>query len=110
MTLHETPKTHRILASIGSVTTFFAASLGVSLERITKGTGISPAALMNPDDRIPEEFLPRILRLLAKARPGHNVSLEMARVVPISFLGTPGATAQPSSRPAHLSGPVRAEL
>ncbi len=84
------PKTHRLLANIGSVVTFFAASIGVPVERTAKATGVSPADLMNPDGRIPQEFFLKFLRLLAKVRPGKNVSLDLARAVPFSLLGSPG--------------------
>ncbi|MEK8018759.1 MAG: helix-turn-helix domain-containing protein [Candidatus Parabeggiatoa sp.] len=86
---NKTPKKHRILASLGNVITFFAASVGVPIERITKATGLSPTALMDPDTRIPDEFILKVFRLLAKAQPGKNLSLQLTRIVPFTFLGSP---------------------
>ncbi len=82
-------KKHHILASLGNVATFFATSVGIPLERITKVTGISTAELMDLDSRIPEKFILEIFRLLAKVNSKKNLSLELAKVVPFTFLGSP---------------------
>ena len=86
---NETPKKNRILASLGNVSAFFAASVGIPLERISKVTGINPAALMDQDTRIPERFMLEVFRLLDKAHSKKNLSLQLARVVPFTFLGSP---------------------
>jgi len=87
---NETPKKqHRILTSLGNVTAFFAASVGVPFERITKETRLSPAALMDPDTRISEKFLLEVFRLLGKVPSKKNLALELARTVPFTFLGSP---------------------
>ena len=86
---NETPKKHSILAIPGNIATFFAASVGVPFERITKETGLSPTALMDPNTRIPEKFMLEVFRLLAKVPSKKNLFLDLARIVPFTFFGSP---------------------
>ncbi len=86
---NEIQKKHSTLTSLGSITTFFATSVGVPFESIIKMTGLNPSALMDPDSRIPEKFMLEIFRLLAKLPSEKNLSLELAQIVPFTFLGSP---------------------
>ncbi|MDM8567728.1 AraC family transcriptional regulator ligand-binding domain-containing protein [Candidatus Halobeggiatoa sp. HSG11] len=87
----EPPVKSHFLASFANITTFFAASIGISLKRIVKKTGLkSPAILMNPDAHIPQEFFERLLHLIDETFPEKNMSLELVRNVPLAFLGSPG--------------------
>ena len=91
------PKERGALASISSVVVLFANSIGIPMERITKTTGLEPTALMDPDTHIPHKFLLKLWLMLAKARPGKNISLELAKVVPFRLLGSPGRVMSLSS-------------
>ena len=82
-------KKSHFLVSLGNVATFFATSVGVPFERIAKVAGFNSAALMDPDAHIPQEFFPRLLKLIDEAFPGKNMSLELARSIPLAFLGSP---------------------
>jgi hypothetical protein len=75
---------------MGNVAVFYAAYVGLSVERISTDTGISPSVLMNPDIYLPETFFEKFFRLLADSFPGRNVALELAQVAPLSYLGAPG--------------------
>jgi len=86
----EIPRQHRILSSMGNVAVFYAAYVGLSVERISTETGISPTVLMNSDTYLPEAFFEQFFRLLADSFPGRNVALELAQIAPLSYLGTPG--------------------
>ncbi len=87
---HETSEKCRILSSMGSVAVFFAAYVGLSVERISKETGIDPAHLMDPDNYLPEDFFKKFFQLLSKDFPERNIALELAALAPISYFGTPG--------------------
>ncbi len=80
----------RIISSMGSVAVFYAAYLGLSVERISNETGIAPSVLMNPDTYLPEAFFEKFFRMLTETFPGRNVALEMARTAPLCYLGAPG--------------------
>lgn len=86
----EIPQKHRILSSMGNVAVFYAAYVGLSVERISNETGIPPSLLMNPDTYLPEIFFEKFFHLLADSFPGRNVALELAQVAPLSYLGAPG--------------------
>uniref|UniRef100_UPI004056A6A1 helix-turn-helix domain-containing protein n=1 Tax=Candidatus Electronema sp. TaxID=2698783 RepID=UPI004056A6A1 len=86
----EVPRQHRILSSMGNVAVFYAAYVGLSVERVSTETGVPPSVLMNPDTYLPEAFFEQFFRLLADSFPGRNVALELAQIAPLSYLGTPG--------------------
>jgi AraC-like DNA-binding protein len=86
----EIPRQHRILSSMGNVAVFYAAYVGLSVERVSTETGVPPSVLMNPDTYLPEAFFEQFFRLLAATFPGRNVALELAQIAPLSYLGTPG--------------------
>lgn len=86
----EMPAKNRIVSSMGSVATLFAAYAGMSVEHICNETGVSPALLMNSDSYLPESFFEKFFQLLAATFPGRNTALEIARTAPLSYLGTPG--------------------
>lgn len=88
--LHEIPSQYRILSSMGNVAVFYAAYVGLSVERISSETGITPTMLMNPDTYLPETFFEKFFQLLTKAFPDRNVALELAQIAPLSYLGAPG--------------------
>ena len=88
--LGETPRNCRILSSMGTVAVFFAAYLGLSVEYISKETGIDPGRLIDPENYLPEDFFEKFFQLLISRFPERNVALELARVAPISYFGTPG--------------------
>lgn len=67
----------------------YAVARGVPLERIVDEIGCDPSELVNPDEQVPAERMPALWRLLAAEFPGEVVSLELARVVPISHLFGP---------------------
>ncbi len=52
----ETSSKRRILSSMGNVAVFFAAYVGLSVERISRETGVDPVSLMDPDVYLPENF------------------------------------------------------
>jgi AraC-like DNA-binding protein len=68
----------------------FATSIGVPFERILKKVGVESHQLMDPEGRLPQEFFLKLFRLIDKARPGKNASLELASVVPYSLTGPLG--------------------
>ena len=74
----------------GQAFVMFAASLGVPFERILKKVGVEPSQLMDPEARLPQEFFLKLFRLIDETRPGKNGSLELASVLPNSFLGPLG--------------------
>ena len=80
----------RILGSMGSVAVLFAAYLGLSVERISNETGIDPALLMDPENYLPEDFFEKFFNLVVKEFPDRNVPLELAKLAPLSYFGTPG--------------------
>lgn len=80
----------RILGSMGSVAVLFAAYVGMSIERISKETGIDPTLLMNPETYLPEDFFENFFKLLLREFPDRNVPLELAQLAPLSYFGTPG--------------------
>ncbi|HIE01676.1 MAG TPA: AraC family transcriptional regulator [Thiotrichaceae bacterium] len=86
---NDPPKKPHFLASVGNVTMFFAISIGIPFERIAKMIGLNPATLMDPDAHVSQEFFPRLLLLIAETFPEKNMSLELARTVPLAFLGSP---------------------
>ena len=86
----EIPPQRRILSSMGNVAVFYAAYVGLSVERVSTETGIPPSVLMNPDTYLPEAFFEQFFRLLADSFPSRNVALELAQIAPLSYLGTPG--------------------
>lgn len=86
----EIPPQRRILSSMGNVAVFYAAYVGLSVERVSAETGVPPSLLMNPDTYLPEAFFEQFFRLLANSFPGRNVALELAQIAPLSYLGTPG--------------------
>ena len=79
-----------VLASVGNVAMLFAASLGIPVDRITEETGITPAELMDPDARIPNESLLKLWLILAEAESEQNISLKLAKIAPFALLGSPG--------------------
>ncbi|XCN73958.1 MAG: AraC family transcriptional regulator ligand-binding domain-containing protein [Candidatus Electrothrix aestuarii] len=86
----EIPQEYRILSSMGTVTVFFAAYLGLSVEYISKETNIDPGRLIDPENYLPEEFFEKFFQMLIRKFPKRNVALELARVAPMSYFGTPG--------------------
>ena len=86
----EIPQEYRILSSMGTVTVFFAAYLGLSVEYISKETNIDPGRLIDPESYLPEEFFEKFFKMLIRKFPERNVALELARVAPMSYFGTPG--------------------
>ncbi len=88
--LPEIPPQRRILSSMGNVAVFYAAYVGLSVERVSTETGVPPSVLMNPDTYLSEAFFEQFFRLLADSFPGRNVALELAQIAPLSYLGTPG--------------------
>lgn len=86
----ETSSKHRILSSMGNVAVFFAAYVGLSVERISRETGVDPVSLMDPDAYLTENFYENFFNLLIKDFPERNVALELAQLAPLSYFGTPG--------------------
>ncbi len=80
----------RILGSMGSVAVLFAAYVGLSVERISTETGISPALLMDPERYLPEDFFEKFFNLVVREFPDRNIPLELAQLAPLSYFGTPG--------------------
>jgi AraC-like DNA-binding protein len=80
----------RILGSMGSVAVLFAAYVGLSVERISKETGISPTLLMDPETYLPEDFFEKFFNLVVREFPDRNIPLELAQLAPLSYFGTPG--------------------
>ncbi len=74
-------------ASLVVGTAMFAMAQGISMERITARTGLRREDLADPDGWLPDAVMPALWRLLAEACPGRVVSLEMARVAPLSIFG-----------------------
>jgi len=74
-------------ASFVAGTAMFARAQGVPMERIAEATGLRQEDLLDPEGWLPETIVPAIWRLLAKACPGRAISLEMAKVAPLSMFG-----------------------
>lgn len=82
------PPGGKTLGGVVSATVEFALSRGFAIKDIEAATGIGGLDLIAPDARLPDAVLPDLWKmLLAHARPGENLSLEMARAAPFSFLG-----------------------
>lgn len=86
----QSPPKGRILGSMGSVAVLFAAYVGLSVERVSKETGIDPALLMDPEQYLSEDFFEKFFNLLVKEFPDRNIPLELAQLAPLSYFGTPG--------------------
>lgn len=65
----------------------YTLAQGVAVARIEAATGEDLIRLMAPGERLPEEAMPALLRLLAEERPGEAVALRMAGDVPLSVVG-----------------------
>ncbi|MEO1085054.1 MAG: AraC family transcriptional regulator ligand-binding domain-containing protein, partial [Acidobacteriota bacterium] len=74
-------------AGIASATAAFALSRGWSMERINDVCGVSGLDLVNPQDRLPEDVLPRLWAALAEESPHEALGLRMAKAAPFSCLG-----------------------
>lgn len=85
-----TPRECRMLSSMGTVAVFFAAYLGLSVEYISKETGIEPGRLMDPENYLPEDFFEDFFQMLIRNFPERNIALELAGIAPVSYFGTPG--------------------
>ncbi|CAK8715911.1 Helix-turn-helix domain-containing protein [Candidatus Electrothrix aarhusensis] len=86
----EIPSKYRMLSSMGTVAVFFAAYLGLSVEYISRETGIDPGRLMDPDNYLPEDFFEDFFWMLIRNFPERNIALELAGIAPTSYFGTPG--------------------
>ena len=75
-------------ASMVVGTVFFAVSHGVSMERITEETGLTPDDLIDLNARLPDHLLATVWRLLDETCPGQALTLEMASIAPsVYFFG-----------------------
>ncbi|MEM1177375.1 MAG: AraC family transcriptional regulator ligand-binding domain-containing protein [Acidobacteriota bacterium] len=77
------PKGH---ASIASTTAAFALSRGWSMERINAACGVTGLDLVNPNDRLPDDVLPRLWLALWQEWPDEALPLKMARAAPLSCM------------------------
>lgn len=77
------PKAH---ASIASTTAAFALSRGWSMERINAACGVSGLDLVNPNDRLPDDVLPRLWLSLWQEWPDEALPLQMARAAPLACM------------------------
>ncbi|MEM9767263.1 MAG: AraC family transcriptional regulator ligand-binding domain-containing protein [Cyanobacteria bacterium P01_D01_bin.71] len=78
------PKTR---ASIVANTFNYAVGRGLDAGQIIFETGLTPADLLDPKTRLPEEAVPTIWKLLDHAYPGQALALHMASAAPFSFFG-----------------------
>lgn len=62
----------------------YAVSRGIAFERILAETQLDPADLVDPNRRIPEQWMPQLWRLLASEFPDEVISIEMAKVAPLA--------------------------
>ena len=76
-----------MLANLMTAAVAYAVQRGVSLEQIAEAAELGPADLIATSDRVPEDAVSRILRLLQERFPDEPVALEMAAAAPVSFLG-----------------------
>lgn len=65
----------------------FAAGKGIELAEIIEVAGLDPAALGDPDARVPQRVVEVLWSLLAERFPGEALGLEMSRTAPISVFG-----------------------
>lgn len=99
----------QVLNSATRATFHFALANGVSIESISRETGISKQDVTDPEARLPEEIVATIWKLLNEVNPGRSMALEMAAAVPPSFffgVFTHGYEYAPTVREA-LSGIIR---
>ncbi|WP_269082382.1 AraC family transcriptional regulator ligand-binding domain-containing protein [Thalassomonas viridans] len=74
-------------SSIVSGLSLLANSVGVSIDKIVRETGVSLTSLLDNDARVSELGLHRLLTLIDKALPGKAGILELAKRIPPSLFG-----------------------
>ncbi|MEM6455287.1 MAG: AraC family transcriptional regulator ligand-binding domain-containing protein [Acidobacteriota bacterium] len=69
-----------------SSTAAFALSRGWSMARINAACGVSGLDLVDPNDRLPDDALPRLWLALWREWPDEALPLQMARAAPLSCM------------------------
>ncbi len=64
-----------------------ALSRGLPILQVQDVAGVSCDELMNPEARLPEDAMPKIVALLAERFPTDPFTLDIARAAPFSFFG-----------------------
>ena len=77
----------RTRTSVVANTFNYAVGRGLDVRQIICQTGLTPADLIDPRTRLPEETVPTIWNLLNNAYPGQALALHMASAAPFSFFG-----------------------
>ncbi|MEM8814243.1 MAG: AraC family transcriptional regulator ligand-binding domain-containing protein [Pseudomonadota bacterium] len=75
-------------------TVLFALSRGLTAEDIRHVTGLSTEQIAGFDQRLPDDTAPKIMKLLSERVPGTALSIEMARMTPLTFFGGVGEAAK----------------
>ncbi|MEM8541644.1 MAG: AraC family transcriptional regulator ligand-binding domain-containing protein, partial [Pseudomonadota bacterium] len=73
----------------GTVMSVVASALarGLPISEVQDTAGVSCDQLMNPEARLPEDAMPRIVALIAERFPNDPFTLDIARAAPFSFFG-----------------------
>lgn len=73
----------------GTVMSVVASALarGLPIAEVQDTAGVSCSQLMNPEARLPEDAMPRIVALLGERFPDEPFTLDIARAAPFSFFG-----------------------
>ena len=74
-------------ASVVANTFNYAVGRGLDVRQMFCQTGLTPADLIDPSTRLPEETVPTIWNLLDNVYPGQALALHMASAAPFSFFG-----------------------
>lgn len=98
----------QVLNSVTRATLDFALAKGISIELISRETGISKRDVIDPEARLPEEIVTKLWLLMREAFPGQSLGIEMAAAAPLSYFGiyTQGYEYAPTVRDA-LTGIIR---
>lgn len=76
-----TPRAH---ATFGATTAAFLLSRGWTMNKINEVCGVTGLQLVNPNERLPDDVLPRLWHAVWKETPDEALTLKMARATPFS--------------------------
>lgn len=74
-------------STIVTSTVLFALSRGLTPEDIKNSTGLTLEQIAGFDERLPDDTAPKIMKQLSERVPGTALSIEMARMTPLTFFG-----------------------
>ncbi|MEL6109435.1 MAG: AraC family transcriptional regulator ligand-binding domain-containing protein [Planctomycetota bacterium] len=80
-------KDPKVLTRFAAAIVNYAVGLGISMETISRETGIKRIALIDQESRIPDTTIPKLWRLISQSKGNASNSIHMALATAPSILG-----------------------